>query len=137
MITGPFHDHTLAGSRALTFILREYADLLEAGYGELEISFHNISHVCYFLDGAEVVAATVWAYDAPNLMGWTYFTAVKATHRGQGLYNRISDEVEARMKALGATTSCSSMSVNNLIAIEASEKRGKKGISYRVRKKLG
>jgi len=134
MITGPYHDFTLAGSKAIVFVLREYADMLDRGHAELEISFYNVSRVSYLLDDNLVIAACVWVYDPPKLMGWTYFTGVAEKHRGQGLYSRLSEGVEIEMKKLGATTSCSSMWVDNKTAIAAAEKHGKKVFAARTRK---
>lgn len=128
-------DDTVANSPAFPFVLREYSKLVDRGHADLEMAFENTYKVTYVIDGAQVLAASVWMLN-PKRAVWVLFSAVAETHRRQGLYSQLMTEVEREGKLLGAVALYSGVHVDNAAMLEASVKQGRKPVWYRTRKDL-
>lgn len=128
----------LGGTPAVSFFMRQYADMIDVGHALPVLVATNAQHsVIWVEEQGQVIAASVYGFlEDDDRTTWVLFSGVAREARGRGLYRILHQLLEETARAAGSRKIASHIHVNNTTALHSNARLGKNPEFFKVEKKL-
>ena len=121
----------------ILFVIEQWVELLQNNLAGHTICFGNASRVTYGVDdNNKVIGAVVYNFDTNIREAWICIAGVAETHRGQGLYSQLIQEVEKEARNNNMKFIASNIHIDNEPMIASAKKQNRELMHYRSKKQL-
>lgn len=127
---------TLSYSKAFVFVMEHFVKMLKSGHSDLSLCINNSMTVTYAIEDNQVIGACVYELDHSKRQAWIHIAAVNESHRSNGIYDEIYQEVEQVCKNSGMVVLSSNVHVDNAPMIKSASKNNRELLWYKSRKYL-
>jgi len=126
----------LAMCPALSMFLKVYAETIDKGYSNPNVTWSNKNRVVWAQKDDQIVGGICYEYAPDVRMGWIVLSFTDPDFRGRGINELLHYTMEDDVKRLGGERICSLVHIDNISRQKSAEKVGLKPQFYRMNKLL-
>lgn len=121
---------------ALSLFLRTYAEIVDKGWANSNITWDSKNYVIWAQKGDTVVGGICYDFKNENGISWIVLSFIDPSQRGRRIYEILHNALEKETIALGGKGIASLVHVDNLSRQKSAERAGMKPQFYRMYKNL-
>lgn len=121
---------------AMSLFLRTYAEIIDKGWANPNVTWDNKNRVVWAQKGDRIVGGICYDYKNENKTSWIVLSFVEPDQRGRRIYESLHQLLEDETKAVGGKHIASLVHVDNVSRQRSADRVGMKPQFYRMYKKL-
>jgi len=128
---------TIGESPVLPIFLREYANLIDAGYAQYSMVGNNRNKSVYAVMDNKIVAIMVYEIGEDiTKTTWINFSFVDEKFRGRGIFKILHKCLEDCVKTAGSKKISSLIHIDNTTMLASAKSVGRLPVFYRTEKRI-
>ena len=126
----------LNGCPALSLFLKTYAEIIDKGWANPNITWDAKNHIIWAQKNDRVVGGICYEYNSDSKTSWIVLSFVEPDQRGRRIYEMLHTLLEEETIALGGKSVASLVHVDNISRQKSAHRVGMKPQFYRMYKKI-